>query len=99
MFDPTVKLTDILTSVSVCVASAALVYAWLKDRRLRRKEYADRVRKAAADTTVALERWRKLARHLFDDVQPYVVDADSQFVKDGDVIKVRDDFWRNLHAV
>jgi hypothetical protein len=98
MYDPTVKLGDFLTSGSLAIATITLLTTWAKDRRLRRKEYSDRVRKAAADTAVALERWRQLALHMFDDLQALVVDVDIELVKEGDLIKVRDSFWRGLHT-
>lgn len=97
-FDPTVKLGDLLTSLSVTIASLALMMTWLKDRRIRQKEYADRIRRAAADTVVALQRWKELAIRLYDDIQPLLTDSDMQLVQIQDYIKVRDSLWRGLVA-
>ena len=56
-----IKLGDILTSVSLLIATLTLVTAWIKERKLRRKVYADTIRAAAAGTAVAIARRRELA--------------------------------------
>jgi hypothetical protein len=86
-FDTTVKLGDLLTSLSITIASLTLFTTWLKDRRLRRKEYADRIRKAASETMVALHRWKELAVRLYDDIQPLITDCDMELVQVQDVVK------------
>jgi hypothetical protein len=98
ILNPEVKLGDLLTSISVLVAAAALVTAWLRDRNVRRREYADRVRDAAARTIVALRRRRSLADRLFAEIEPCVTEADAKLVKTNDAIAVRDEFWQNLVA-
>lgn len=87
---PEVKLGDLLTVASVLVGSLSLTYAILKDRSLRRREYADRIRKAAADTLVALDRWFEIASRYFRDAQPLLTEADMQLVATQDVTQARD---------
>src|SRR5262249_34861017 len=97
-FDRSVKLGDVLTSVSILVACLTLVLTWLQERRLRRKEYADRIRRAAAETAVALERWKELALRFYEEIQPLITDADVRLLQEQDVVKVRDFLWRGLVA-
>jgi hypothetical protein len=95
-FDPAVDLGSLVTAVSVLIASASLAWTWVKDRRLREREYADRVRRAAITALVGLERWRELALALYDDIQPLLTEADVMLVETQDVVKTRDSFWRSL---
>jgi hypothetical protein len=67
-----------------------------RDRRLRRKEYADRIRVAAATTAVAIDRWAELASRLYDDIQALITETDVLLVKKQDIIEARDFLWRGL---
>jgi hypothetical protein len=94
-----VKVGDLLTAGSVLLGTVTLLYALLKDRSLRRREYADRIRRSAADTLAAMERWREIALRHFHDAQPLLTDADLMLVKDQDVVLTRDFLWRALVAL
>lgn len=94
--NPEVKLGDLLTSISVLVATAALVTTWLRDRIMRQREYSDRIRDATARTIVALRRRRSLANRLFDEIEPYVTEADTKLVAGTSPVAVRDEFWQKL---
>src|SRR5271169_985382 len=97
---PTIKFPDLLTAISVLVATSGFLYAWIKDRHLRRREYADRIRRAAAETVVALGRWRELALRLYDEIQPLITETDIKAVKnqtqDPYLVDVRDFLWHGL---
>jgi hypothetical protein len=95
-FDFTVSLGTLVTAASVLIAAASLVWTWLKDRRLREREYADRVRRAAITALMGLERWREIALALYDEIQPLLTDADVAIVQKQDVIETRDALWRAL---
>jgi hypothetical protein len=95
-WNPEIKLSDLLTIGSVAVAAAALLGAWVKDRRLRKREYADKVRQASARALGALERWKEVSLSLFDQIQPLLTDADAMLVKEQDVVTTRDFLWRAL---
>lgn len=97
-FNTDVKLSDLLTTISVLLAIATFLTAWVKDRRLRTRQYADRIRGAAANALAAVERWKELSLRLFDDLQPVISDADVALTTSGDVIKTRDSFWRAVVA-
>jgi hypothetical protein len=95
-FDPVVSLGAIVTVVSVLIAAASLAWTWLKDRRLREREYADRVRRAAISALIGLERWRELALSFYEDIQPLLTDADVLLLEKQDVVETRDSLWRAL---
>jgi hypothetical protein len=94
-----VKIGDLITAGSFLIGSLTLVYSLVKDRRLRRREYADRIRRSAADTLAAIERWREIALQHFHDAQPLLTDADAILVKNQDVELTRDSLWRSLVAL
>ena len=83
---------------SVVVAASALGYAWYKDRLLKRREVADRTRRAAALLTAKLERWNQVALRLFDDLQPLITETDVQAVGAKEVIHARDNWHKELIA-
>lgn len=86
----------LFTAISILVSISALVYSWYKDRILRQKEYADRVRRAASYITAKLERWRELSLRFFEDIQPLITDSDGLLLKERDVLRTRDFLWRGL---
>jgi ABC-type nickel/cobalt efflux system permease component RcnA len=77
IFDQTVKLGDLLTAGSVAIAVATLVTGLYRNERLKQKEYADRIRQAAAATAIAIGRWVELAGSLYTRLQPLITDTDA----------------------
>jgi len=98
-FDATLKIGDLLTSASVLVAATALIVAWWKDRSLRRRELADKIRRAAGNTLARLERWQEIVLALFDDAQPLFVEVAQDLVGKYDVTAARDKVWRELNRL
>lgn len=100
MIDSSLKssfsISEAFTGISIVVSILALLYAWHKDRLLKKKEYADRIRHAASSVTAKLERWRELSLRFFDDIQPLITDVDGVLLKHRDVIVARDSLWRGL---
>jgi hypothetical protein len=96
--DSRFAIKDILTAVSIIVSIIALLYAWYKDRLLRKKEYADRIRRATSLVTAKLERWKELALRFFEDIQPLITDTDMMLTKEQNNIAARDHLWRGLVA-
>ena len=94
-----VKVGDLLMIGSVLIATMSLLYSLYKDRRLRRREYADRIRKSASETLAATERWREIAIRHFADTQPILTDADGLLVKEQNIVLTRDSLWRALMAL
>jgi hypothetical protein len=95
--DPTVEVGDILTSLSIVISVIALLTAWSKDRYLRRKEQANKVRNAAAKTLAKLERWRGLSLWIFQDIQSLFVETSEILARDFDFILARDFLWGKLN--
>jgi hypothetical protein len=75
-----------------------LYYAWHKDRRLRRRSMADEIRTEASGVIAKLERWRELAHHFFDTIQPGLVETSEILMEGFDIPKARDHLWKHLTA-
>lgn len=94
-----VTVGDFLTAFAVLISAAGVVIELRKDRTLKQKEIADRVRRSAGLVAAKADRWRQLSQGLFDEIHPLIIDADTMLMKERDVIKVRDFFWRELFAL
>jgi hypothetical protein len=94
---------DVLTALTILIslfgAFVGLLIASYKDRQLRRKEYADRIRRAAGAIIAKLERWKELSLRFFEDIQPLLTDTDITLMEKKDIIATRDYLWRNLVAL
>ncbi len=82
-WNPDIKISDILTSASILIAACGLMYTLFKDRQLRKREYSDKIRRAAAETVVSLERWKELALRFYSAIQPLITDADVMLTREG----------------
>jgi hypothetical protein len=76
----------------------ALIIAWTKDRDVRVREQADRVRAAAAETLAKLERWQALQLSLYDQLQPILVETSEIFDREFNIIVARDYLWKQINA-
>jgi hypothetical protein len=94
-FDQSLSIGTLLT---VLATTSGLLYNWRKDQQLKRKEYADKVRRAAGLTIAKLDRWKELAVRLFEDIQPALTESDGMLIKGHDVIATRDYVWKELVA-
>ena len=93
-----ISIGDILTTASILVSLIALLYSWSKERNLRKKEQADKIRNAAARTLSKLERWQELTGWYFDYVQHIFVEVSDFLSNDYDVLAARDLLWKNLNS-
>lgn len=98
-FDWKITFGDVLTVVSIFISVWTLVSSWRKDRLLRQRELADKVRAAAAKTLTKLERWEELSLALFLECQPLFVKVSEDLAKKFDLKAARDFLWRELHSV
>jgi hypothetical protein len=87
---------DIVAIATIIISVSALLLSLQRDRNLKRKEYADKIRDAAAAVAVKLDRWVLLALSYFDTIQPVLVEVDSTLVKDSDVLAARDSLWKGI---
>ena len=76
MFNPEFSVGDILTAMAVLVSAIGILAELRKDRLLRRKELADRVRRSAGLIVAKADRWKQLSLHFFDELQSIITDAD-----------------------
>lgn len=97
--NPEIKAGDVLTSLSILISLVALLIAWAKDRKIRRKEQADRVRTAAAQIVAKLERWKELNVWFFQAIQPSLVKTSEMLADDFNIVTARDYLWKELNAV
>src|SRR5262245_33767280 len=92
-----IDIGTLLTVASVLISAAALAYGWRKDRELRRKEYADRIRRAAGVITAKLDRWQALVLRYFDDVQPFLLEVERAAAAGEDTAAARYALLRGLY--
>lgn len=96
MLDWTVTVGDLLTAIAIIISAAGVLYELHKDRSLRRKELADRVRRSAGLLIAKIHRWQSITHSFYAELHSFVTDADERLVDQNAVTKVRDQFWRRL---
>lgn len=89
-------LTILTILLSVIGAFLGLLLSSVKDQQLKRKEYADRIRRASGTIIAKLERWKELSLRYYEDIQPLLTDADILLIDKKDVIATRDYLWRHM---
>jgi hypothetical protein len=95
-FEKKLDVGNLLTSATILITLVALLNTLAKDRRGRERDFADRVRAAAATTLGKLDRWRQLSARLYEDVQPLIVDVSQKLHSELDASAARDLLWREL---
>ena len=99
-FDPTVKLSDVVTSLSFILAIFALIYSQSKDRQTANEQRLAEARTVLSIGITQLERWGVLSESIFDEVQPTLVQTSELWdEKGGNVIAARDYLWRQLNII
>ena len=97
-FDRSIKLGDVLTSLTILVSVIALIISWSKDRLTREMEQADKVRAAAAKALVQFDRWQFLNSSIYQELQPTFVETSEMLQDDFDVAKARDYLWKTIDS-
>jgi Caspase domain len=97
--NPEVSAGDLLTVLSLLGAISSFAISQAKDRQLRRKEFAERVRNAAAVTLAKLERWRDIALLKFRDVPPAVIGLLDGLSGANTLIDAREKLWKELFTI
>jgi hypothetical protein len=90
---PEVRVGDLLTLGAIALSAAGLLIASARDRALRRRDYADRIRNSAGLIVVKADRWREIAAHFFAEMQPVIVDTDFK-LKSESTETIRDAWWK-----
>jgi tetratricopeptide (TPR) repeat protein len=101
LIDPKMEIGDILTFFAIVISAMTLIFSLSKDRALREKENADKIRDAAAKTMAKLDRWLELSLSIFQDAQPVFIDTiemlKTEFNKDDfDIENTRNYLWKNM---
>lgn len=96
VFDPTVSFGNILTFISIIISVVALLISANGDRKLKKKEYADRIRQSAGKVISKLERWKEISLNFFDEIQPLFIEVDKLLTSKQNAIEARDYLWRSL---
>jgi hypothetical protein len=96
MFNPEITVGNLIAVGAAVISAAAVIATLSKERALRKKELADRVRQSASLVAAKLDRWRQLALQAFDQLQAAATDADGHLVANNDEIQTRDLFWKQV---
>lgn len=67
-FKREITIGDMLTSASILLSIFALLLSWSQSRALEKREQANEVRNAAAETLAKFERWQEISMSIFDDI-------------------------------
>jgi hypothetical protein len=97
--DWTIKVSDVLTSVTIIVSVVALLLSLGKDRDAKAAERANQVRGVAAAAISKLDRWQALKLSLFQEMQPTFIELSESLADKYDVQSVRDQFWKRVNLV
>jgi hypothetical protein len=90
------KIGDILTSLAIIISAFTLASNLSKDRLLRKKERADKIRNSAASTITKLDRWHELSLSIFHDVQPIFIDIIVMMSDNFDPVKTKNILWKEM---
>lgn len=96
MLNLEITVGNLLTIATIIISIATLLYSLQKDREMRQREQADRIRKAAGIVAAKLERWVELSLRIDADVQPLLTDVDALFFEKQNKIIARDFLWKGL---
>jgi hypothetical protein len=96
LFKPEVSVGDILTVATILLSLVALLSTLYREQQLKRKEYADKIRHAAATIIAKLERWRELELRFYQEIQLVTIDTSLEFLKTKDKFATRDYLWREF---
>jgi len=73
---------DYITAFGIIIAAVIAVGGWIWDSRMGRaqsqKEYAERIKLAAATTVAKMERWKELSTRFYQDIHPIIVQASAK---------------------
>ena len=96
-----ITIGDVLTSASILLSIFALLLSWSQSRALEKREQANKVRNAAAETIAKLERWQEISMSIFDEIQPALVETSEILVDNrthSQVIKARDYLYKQVRT-
>lgn len=93
MFDLAFSREIKLGDLSIILSAFVFIFTLIENRRFKRQEYAEKIRKTAGTVISKLERYKELTLRFFQDIQPLITEIDIGLVQEKDVIKTRDALW------
>ncbi len=78
MFNTEITVGNLVAAGAAMISALAIIATFAKDRALRKKELADRVRQSASLVAAKLDRWKQLALQTFDQLQGAATDAKTE---------------------
>ncbi len=97
--DKKATVGDILTSLTILISLVLFLISFYRDRKLRRKEQADKVRRAAANTIGKLDRWKEISLSIYQSMDIIFVEASEKLKReDHDTESVKDFLWKKLQT-
>lgn len=96
--DKTFKVGDLLTSLTIAISALALFTTIERERSARLIEHASKVRASAANAIAKLDRWQAIQLSLYNELQPTFIEVSEGLMKDFDIYKYRDLYWKKFTA-
>jgi hypothetical protein len=94
-----IKIGDFITAFAILLSLVSLLISLREDRRLLKREQADRVRNAAARTLAKLDRWKEISLLMFAQMDIVFVDTSKLWAKGERGETLRDELWERLDRV
>jgi hypothetical protein len=91
-----VKVADFLTSITIVISLIIFLRSLSKDRKIKQRESANKIRYAASKTIAKLDRWQELSICLYQNVKPHYVDISQSLKVDFNISRIRDLLWQNI---
>jgi tetratricopeptide (TPR) repeat protein len=96
-----INFSNVLTILTIAISALSLIFSLSKDRALRQKENADKIRDAAATIMAKLDRWLELSLSIFQESQPLFINTiemlKAEFNKEEfDIEDTRNYLWKNM---
>lgn len=94
-----IKIGDFITASAILLSLISLLISLRKDRNLRKREQADKVRNAAARTLAKLDRWKEITLLMFAQMDIVFVETSKLWASGSKGQTLRDELWERLDQV
>jgi hypothetical protein len=94
-----IKIGDFITASAILLSLVSLLISLRKDRNLREREQADKVRNAAARTLAKLDRWKEISLLMFAQMDIVFVETSKLWASGAKGETLRDELWERLDQV
>ena len=91
-----ITVGDIVTAAALLVTIFSALGSWYLDRQLHRREQANKIRAAAANTLVKFDRWQQVSLSFFDKALVEYDDIKQQLYKNYEFQANRNALWEKL---